>query len=310
MSTSYPVWLQATWDNLTKRKAQQALPHAMLLVGSKGIGKYELSVAFAQHLLCQTQDACGHCHSCHLFAAQHHPDFMLVAPQEHGQIKIDQIRAVIENLTKTAQQGGYRVVIIQDAHAMNTASANALLKTLEEPGANTLLLLLTDREAFISATLRSRCQILKINVDEQAALDWLVTQDLSPEAAQTFLTMSEGAPLLAVQLVQSNYAAERQTIFKKIKQVVHAEIAAIAAASDLLDKPLDETLLLFQLAFMDLIRVKTGMRQDASLTSLSEFFSLTRLFANYDAIVAFRRQVNSRLNLNASLLLENMFLKL
>lgn len=305
-----PVWLRTTWEGLLRRHAQHTLPHALLLVGSKGIGKKEISFAFAQVLLCQTQSACGECHACTLFVCNHHPDFFMVAPQEHGQIKIDQIREVIESLTKTAQQGGYRVVVIQDAHAMNTAAANALLKTLEEPGDRTLLMLLTDREAFISATLRSRCQVLKVEVDEEAALDWLQTQNLSEDAAHSFLALSENAPFLAAQLAQSNYVAERAAIFKKIKQVVSGELSAVAATQDLLDKPLDEILLSFQMAFMDLIRVKTGFKSDAALSGLCEQFSLARLFAHYDFMLGLRRQINSRLNLNATLLLENLFLNL
>lgn len=303
-----PAWLLPAWDGLLRRKAQHALPHALLLAGAKGVGKYEFSLAFAGQLLCQTQQACGTCHACVLFSCGHHPDLFLLAPQEHGQIKIDQVRSVIERLTQTAQQGGYRVVIIQEAHAMNVASSNALLKTLEEPGAQTVLMLLTDREALLPATLRSRCQTIKLYAQEAPALAWLTELGLSPQQAHDFFTLSEGAPYTALQLSQSDYHALREKLIIKIKKAISNEISVVTAAADLLDKPLDETLCLFQTIIMDLIRSKTLMKQDEALQALTEKFTLAKLFGCYDAIISLRKQINAHLNLNATLLLENLFL--
>src|SRR3990167_4849307 len=167
--TSLSAYLQPVWNNLQKYKAQQRLPHALLFVG-EGIGKKELSLALAQQLLCQTQNTCGTCHACHLFVSGTHPDFFLITPQEHGQIKIEQIRQLSEALQQTAQQGGYRVVVVEQAHAMNVAAANALLKTLEEPGNNTIIMLLTERVAFLAATLRSRCQIIHVHTEAQTTI--------------------------------------------------------------------------------------------------------------------------------------------
>lgn len=308
MSASPPIWLTTAWEGLVKRQAQHTLPHAWVWVGHKGVGKRELSQAFAQRLLCQTQTACGYCHACVLFSCGHHPDYRCLDPLDAGQIKIDQIRAATESLTKTAQQGGYRVVVIQDAHTLNVAAGNALLKTLEEPGDDTLLILLTDREAFLSATLRSRCQLLKITADEVAAYDWLQTQHLSAEAARACLALSENAPFLAIELAQSHYSEAREQIFKKIKQRVSGEISAVEAARDLVDKPLDNTLLLLQLAFMEIIRRKTAMVTDVVLQPLADRFTLGSLFASYDAIVAARRQIQGNFNLNVNLALENVFL--
>ncbi|MBI5447285.1 MAG: DNA polymerase III subunit delta' [Gammaproteobacteria bacterium] len=308
--TDAPPWLTQAWQNLLKRQTQHALPHALLITGNKGIGKLSLARAFSKRLLCKMKKACGHCHACTLFDCGHHADFFYVAPQEHGQIKIDQIRQLTEALSQTAQQGGYRVVIIQEAHTLNTAAGNALLKTLEEPGAQTLLMLLTDSAAWLSATLRSRCQLLTLRTEKIAALAWLMEQGLSQERAQYFFEASEAAPLLALTLSQSDYLLEREAMINTLSQVVKGELSVVAAASVCLEKPLDDTLNLFQLIVMDLIRVKTDLPvfENKSLPLLSEHFSLAHLFSCYDKACLFRQHIKSHLNLNATLLLENLFL--
>src|SRR3990167_3152229 len=214
----FPPWLQSSWDFLLERKKNKTLPHALLFTGNKGVGKYELSIAFSRYLLCHTEQSCGQCHGCVLFSAGHHPDFFVLMPEEQGQIKIDQIRQITEKLNYTAQQGSYRIVVIKEAHAMNTAAANALLKTLEE--------------------------------------------------------------------------------------------SVIALAHDLLEEPLDEVLLLFQLAFMELIKVKTNFKTAEELKNIAEKFSLKKLFSCYNFIINLRLKINSNVNLNAQLLLENIFLKI
>lgn len=308
IDNTFPVWLQSTWDFLLQRKAQACLPHALLWVGSQGIGKYELSLAFAQQLLCSEQSRCGACQACLWINAGYHPDLFIISPQEHGQIKIDQIRDMVEALNKTAQQGGYRIVIIKSAHAMNVASANALLKTVEEPGDKTLFILLTDRAHFISSTLRSRCQIIKLNVDTDVAKTWLMSKSLSESDASAFLVLSDNAPFVALSLATSNYDEERKRVLSKIEKIMSGECSVVAVSKEFLKSPLDETLLLFQSIVMDFIRVKSGFKQDTLLQPLSEKFSFARWYACYDAIVALRDQINSHINLNVNLALEAMLL--
>ncbi len=305
-----PSWLQQNWDALIQRKNQQQLPHALLLVGRQGVGKKSFAHAFAKNLLCKTQTGCGVCHACELCACGHHPDFFQIAPQEQGQIKIDEVRQLIEGLSKTAQQGGYRVVVIESAHAMNVAAANALLKTVEEPGENVLLMLLTDREAFLPATLRSRCQLLTLQADKEKAVQWLLAQQISEVQARQALAVSEEAPYQALKLLQSDYVQTQENLLKQLTQLVKHEISVVTAAKEFVEKPLDETLLSLQIILMKLISVKTGLSTDLAVRLLSESWSLKKIFRCYDVLVALRRGVNSQLNFNTALLLENVFLSL
>ena len=152
---------QNEWQYLLTRRDNNKLPHSLLITGQPGVGKTSFALAFAELLLCQEPGtkACGQCHSCKLFQAESHPDFKFIQPEASGKIiKIEQIRDVIDMLNKKSHQNGYQIIIIKPAHAMNSAASNALLKTLEEPQGEVMLILLTDQPASLLPTIRSRCQ--------------------------------------------------------------------------------------------------------------------------------------------------------
>lgn len=140
---------------------QNRLSHAYLLSGVSNTDKTQFARDFAGFLLCESNasGACGDCRSCHLMLANHHPDFLLIEPYEKNHaIKIDQVRALSEKVTKTAHAGHYRVVIITPADAMPMAAANALLKTLEEPVGKTIIFLVEEQAGLLPPTILSRCQ--------------------------------------------------------------------------------------------------------------------------------------------------------
>lgn len=150
-------WQQKEWELLLKNKHR--LPHALLFTGNEGVGKKQFALTFASLLLCkQPNDAqpCGNCHACHLLKANSHPDLILIEP-ETNIIKIDQIRDAISLANETAQQGGYKIFIINPANAMNINAANALLKILEEPAPSTLFILISTLNSRLPATISSRC---------------------------------------------------------------------------------------------------------------------------------------------------------
>lgn len=150
------------WNYLLNRLQQNNLPHALLLVGDSSSNKSEFANNFAKTLLCEQQTICKVCRHCQLIAANSHPDFYHLQPEAEGKaIRIDVIRELIEKLNQTAQQNSYKIAIIEPADALNIAASNALLKTLEEPPANTVIFLLTENPNALPATIRSRCQTLK-----------------------------------------------------------------------------------------------------------------------------------------------------
>jgi DNA polymerase-3 subunit delta' len=165
------------WERLQARRAQ--LPHSLLLSGPRGLGKFDLARAFAASLLCenplQNGNACGSCLACNWLSQGNHPDFRLLQPdalaesegeegtevKESGkkasqQITIDQVRGLDDFLHVGTHRHGLRVVIVCPAEAMNRSTANALLKTLEEPAAGTLFLLVSNEPERLLPTIRSR----------------------------------------------------------------------------------------------------------------------------------------------------------
>ena len=151
-------WQRERWQRLIQLQDSGRLPHALLISGPHGIGKQPLVEALIARTLCRNpgEVACGECHGCRMLAAGYHPDLISVAPVEKSrQIRIDAIRQVNGFVSQTAQQGGYRVIRIEPAEAMNVAASNALLKSLEEPGQRTLFVLVSDIASRLLPTLRS-----------------------------------------------------------------------------------------------------------------------------------------------------------
>jgi DNA polymerase-3 subunit delta' len=207
------------WEQLQSRRGQ--LPHALLLHGPSGIGKSEFALALAASLLCETPQqgglACARCAPCNWLAQGNHPDFRHLRPaalapvdSETGgtekkkpsrDITIDQVRGLDDFLHIGAHRQGRRIVLIEPAEAMNRNTANALLKGLEEPGKDTLYLLVTDRYEQLLPTIRSRCQLIPFALPEGgAAVAWLQAQGV--KQPEHWLALAGGAPLAAAALVE------------------------------------------------------------------------------------------------------------
>lgn len=202
----YP-WQMTQWQQVQQRHQQGRLPHALLLTGPKGLGKLDFAVNLAHSLLCtqrQTQGlACGNCRQCLLLRVNNHPDYHLIQAESNSRsIKIEQIRSLDTITVETSTLSLCKVVIIAPAEAMTTASSNALLKSLEEPGLPLYFLLVSHEPQALLKTLVSRCQriVFAMRGDKQA-LDWLqTTQTLDEKTAKQLLQWSHGAPLLAATM--------------------------------------------------------------------------------------------------------------
>ena len=134
--------------------------HAMLFAGPDGVGKETIAYLFARGLLCDAgprHDGCGVCPTCKKLDAKVHPDVHLLAPEKNT-IPIEAVRALTSRLQLTAYEGRYKIAIIRDAHTLNPAAQNALLKTLEEPPGSAVLMLISAAPHLLLSTVRSRCQ--------------------------------------------------------------------------------------------------------------------------------------------------------
>lgn len=158
------------------------LPHALLITGEPD-GTFKKLMPELKGLLCeQSKVACGACVSCQLFESESgHPDLMIFLPEgKMGVIKIDSVRELIGFLEQSALRGGMRIVLLSQADALNIASQNALLKSLEEPGANTLLILISHRVHLLLPTIKSRCQVIALESSAHLMLNELAEELVLP----------------------------------------------------------------------------------------------------------------------------------
>lgn len=211
-------WHATAWAQLCARADADRLPHGLLLVGPAGSGRRRFADAFAAWLLCgaRTADAaCGRCRSCVQWQAGSHPDAMLVQPDAGKRdIRIEQVRELLERLTLTRHYGGHRVIRLVPAEALNGHAANALLKTLEEPPPGTVFLFISELPRSLPATVRSRMQHLRLPPpSREQALDWLGGQGV--ESAETRLDAAGGAVLNALTVDDRTAGEDFQALLEQ-----------------------------------------------------------------------------------------------
>ncbi len=216
----------------------------MLIAGPLGIGKRLLADRLAGLLLCGADHVearpCGVCRECVLLRAGHHPDQLLLAPEAEAasaEIRAEQVRQLCARETLTPTRGSVKVLTLVPADAMNPFAANSLLKTLEEPVASTVWVLVTEQPQRLSQTIRSRCQRVSLPVPaDSVALPWLEARLAEqakahvPHAAHC-LALAHGAPFRALALATTEALALRQRLVDDIVGVARGEHDPIAVAN-------------------------------------------------------------------------------
>jgi len=244
-------WQTDLWQRLMSQP--ERLPHALLLEGPLGIGKRDFALSLAAARFCETPNkdghACGHCTACHWIAQGAHPDMRLLepltaensdeaeegAPRKKYEITIAQVRALGDFVNLSSHRASGRAIVIHPAEALNPASANALLKTLEEPSPNSLFVLVTHQANFLLPTIKSRCHRISMPQPSAAqATAWLAQQ--GAEQSELCLALAGGAPLLAREYADAQYLQARQQFLgalQKPKQLNWLTLAEQGAKADL-----------------------------------------------------------------------------
>lgn len=320
--TPFP-WQQQQWRRLLRQQAEGKRAHAYLFSGPAATGKFLFAYRFATYLLClapQEDMPCGHCRNCQAGGNAYHPDILVVAPQEGSRdIRIEQVRAIAEFATRTSHAGTVKAVILNHAHRLNVAAANALLKTLEEPRGDTCLLLVSELPGFLSATIRSRCQRLQFPAPGLTlAESWLRRQLTGDCDFTALLAVADCRPLAALALAESDVIADRQAFMQELAQVVAAGGSPLKLVRQGLT--LGELATIEYLMASSTILVKALLTRDAAAIDSNGLGPLwatlqkqpaavplaRKLMRFYQDALAARRQLLSGANPNGQLILESL----
>lgn len=229
------------------------VPNALLFAGPDGVGKKQFAIELARRLVCTAEDrsqSCGKCAACkrvgvfeiptfnrredsHRVFFGQHPDVGLVLPFKRI-LQIDAIRALEREAYFRPYEANSRVFIIEDADKMNDASANALLKTLEEPAETSHIILIASRADSLLPTIRSRCQTVRFAPISPAEIEkfLLATGEFSAEDASLAAHVSGGSIGRALEIVPASFRTQRSLMLDALKAAIDRNTRDVLRVSD------------------------------------------------------------------------------
>lgn len=256
---------------LRRALANKRIAHAYLFEGPDGVGKRLVALALARALLCKTGQGCGDCQPCRKVDHNNHPDIHLL-DAEGATIKIDQIRNLQRELALRPLEGAYRICLIDGAEYLNAAAANALLKTLEEPQPNTVMILLSSQPDTLLVTIRSRCQRLPFQRLAKQRLTTILAEqlDLPETEAAVLAALSDGSFKKALGQNRELYLEQRKGLLRDLLALSSGSTIPLFKLAEELAANKDhllEILDIFQAFFRDLLLLKHG-RPETELVNL------------------------------------------
>jgi DNA polymerase-3 subunit delta' len=280
---------------------EQQLPHAILLSGVQYSGKGHFALALARLLLCEAPEAghnCGKCHACELSRSGNHGDFRWLQPEGTSKvIKVDQVRELVVFANKTASLGHRKVIIFSPAESMHRSSANALLKSLEEPSPDTFIILVCHRLQGLPATIRSRCQSTRFLMPgPEQSLPWLDKLTGTRADSEKALNLAGGQVLLAAKLYQDDDLHNAEAVRTALKALGSGKGSVQDLGALMADQAIEEVLLQLNRYLHGQIHAM-GSGALASNTGRGTFGLL-------DDVIELQRVVASGANPNRQLLLD------
>ena len=220
---------------MSRMFSSDRMAHAYLFRGPDGVGKRLCAHLVAARVNCARPDengACGVCPSCRKCLSGNHPDLVSVSPI-NGTIKIDTVRELCRSLSYAPYESRYRVVVIEDIHTMTTAAANSLLKTLEEPPEQNLLILTAEASRELLQTVVSRCQVIPFHGLSLAQTVRVLKErqpELDGEEAELLAGLSDGSPGTALVLQKKDLTGS----YHDVRELLETKRSSLAGVSDLL----------------------------------------------------------------------------
>jgi len=307
----------------------ERLAHAYLFHGEDAIGKRLTAIRLTQALSCEhppetdSLDSCGACRSCRQIEARTHPDFFIIEPdpeQTTQQIKIEQVREIEHQIMYRPLVGERKVCVIDNADRMTIGAANALLKTLEEPPAHSLFLLISSRPAALPATIRSRCQALRFTTPARTQVEaaLILKRELPPADARFLAIISEGRIGEALTADVKDTHARRQELVELVRPQSLQSIGSVLSSAEAIAKGGRAQDMLAWLArwIRDLVLIQVGGDRD-QLLYLDDLATLEAYAqqANTDSLLDLLCEIEmteqrATRNLNLQMALEMILLRL
>jgi len=268
-------WQSEVLQRALQLKQQQHLPHAVLVDTCSDHGIDALAQTLSMLLLCDNPEnlsVCGVCEACRMMSAGTYADFSMVSLEYDSKskklnknIKIEQIRNLIHEVSLTRKYDRLKIAAIYPAETMNKSSANALLKTLEEPAPRVLILLLTPNRGRIPVTLRSRCQTWTIKPPSTSlSLEWLGNQGIDAAMAAKYLQFAAGDPLLALHLQQQDYAGLVDKFKSRLATFLRGGLSASELSKGMLSGEIAITRRLIEMTLNAYCLQASGIDSDAN----------------------------------------------
>lgn len=296
--------------------ASQRLAHAYLFQGPNGVGKQLFARSVAEVINCLGNGegrGCGVCSSCQKFSSGNHPDFLQISP-EKGVIKIEQIRELKRSLSYPPYESRMRVVLLEDIHTMRREAANSLLKILEEPPEDNLLILTAEASQEVLQTISSRCQVIPfyhLSVEDTVKILCSHEPDVDQESGRLLARLSEGSPGRALQLQRGEmiglWRRTTELLSRDSKDEDVGSILKVAEEMAELKDDLIPLLGLLRLWLRDLL-VDEEERGLGEVATTMKTWSPEALFAKMDAINRAERELSY--NCNRTLVCEILLFRL
>ncbi|GAA4353129.1 DNA polymerase III subunit delta' C-terminal domain-containing protein [Kangiella taiwanensis] len=261
-------WQKEPFEQISRQFQQGQLPHSLLMLGEEGVGRDDFCRFVAEWMLCGSEQkelgACGQCKSCQLFHAGSHPDYHHLDVEEgKTQISIAQVRDLIEHMQESSHQAGWKVANIANVHALNASSFNALLKTLEEPQPNTLLILQAEQLQGVPATIKSRAQLRKVGVTDSAVTrEWLnARHDFISADMETGIQLFPTAPYKVEAFVEDGEAFKSGEFIYDYADIVAGKQTPMEIA-ERWQSELENCVYWCQLMFHDVLFLQQGASEE------------------------------------------------
>ena len=300
---------------------ENRMPHALLFVGPKGIGKFLTAQITAAALFCNGKEKpCGLCPSCQALLTDTHPDFYTVEP-DGKMIKIEQIRHLQTEVALAPYLADKRVVIIDQAETMNVQAANSLLKILEEPTGNLIFILIANNRQALLDTIISRCMMVTFQTLELSCLSGALEQrGIAADDAAALAALAEGSLGKAIDLQDNGGLELRRQAFDMLLQIQQMDMDAVWGCGQKLGEldrqKLQEFVLYLNMLLRDFLVLQVDEQsnklynQDVAPVLLEQkiYWSENKLLRAMKEITVVQKMLGS--NANARLVMEQFLIKL